>query len=63
MVTWDEIQQARLTDVLELQKVHKRLLVAKDQGVDPDPHDAEIARSVAATGWGGVGGVNAPDHY
>jgi hypothetical protein len=63
MATWDEIQQARLSDVLELQKVHKRLLAAKEQGIEPDPHDAEIARSVAATGYGGVDRINARDDY
>ncbi|MFI5697451.1 hypothetical protein ACIA58_36675 [Kribbella sp. NPDC051586] len=52
-----------MSDVLELQKVHRRLLVAKEQGVEPDPHDAEIARSVAATGFGGVDRVNARDDY
>ena len=36
MATWDEIQQARLSDVLELQKVHKRLLTAKEQGIEPE---------------------------
>jgi hypothetical protein len=63
MATWDEIQQARLTEVLELQKVHKRLRAAKEQGVEPDAHDIEVARSVAATGYGGVDRVNAPDDY
>jgi hypothetical protein len=63
MSTWDEIQHARLSEVLELQKVHKRLLAAKERGVDPDPHDAEIARSVAATGYGGIDRVNARDDY
>lgn len=63
MATWDEIQQARLTDVLELQKVHRRLVAAKEQAIEPDPHDAEIARSVAATGYGGVDRVNARDEY
>jgi hypothetical protein len=63
MATWDEIQQARLTEVQELQRVHKRLLAAKEQGVEPDPHDVEIARSVAATGYGGVDRVNARDDY
>ena len=63
MATWDEIQQARLSEVLELQKVHKRLLAAKEQGIQPDPADAEVARSVAATGYGGVDRVNAPDDY
>jgi hypothetical protein len=63
MATWDEIQQARLSEVLELQKVHKRLLAAKEQGIEPDPADVEIARSVAATGYGGIDRVNAPDDY
>lgn len=63
MATWDEIQQARLTDVLELQKVHKRLLAAKEQGIDPDPYDVEVSRSVAATGYGGIDRVNARDDY
>jgi hypothetical protein len=63
MAKWDEIQAARLRDVLELQKVHRRLLAAKEQGIEPDPADAEIARSVAATGYGGIDRVNAPDDY
>ncbi|TWD73481.1 hypothetical protein FB561_7374 [Kribbella amoyensis] len=63
MPTWEEIQEARLSDVLELQKVHKRLLAAKEQGIDPDPADAEVARSVAATGLGGIDRVNARDDY
>jgi hypothetical protein len=63
MATWDEIQQARLADVLELQKVHRRLLVAKETGIEPDPADVEIARSVAATGYGGIDRVNARDDY
>jgi hypothetical protein len=63
MTTWDEIEQARLAEVLELQKVHKRLVAAKAQGVEPDPADAEVARSVAATGYGGIDRVNAPDDY
>ncbi|GAA0622011.1 hypothetical protein HPO96_28635 [Kribbella sandramycini] len=63
MSTWEEIQEARLADVLELQKVHKRLLAAKEQGTAPDPADVEIARSVAATGYGGVDRINAPDEY
>jgi hypothetical protein len=63
MATWDEIQQARLSEVLELQKVHKRLLAAKEQGIEPEPADVEVARSVAATGYGGVDRVNAPDDY
>jgi hypothetical protein len=63
MATWDEIQQARLSNVLELQKVHRRLLAAKEQGIAPDPADVEVARSVAATGYGGIDRVNAPDDY
>ncbi|MEV0283951.1 hypothetical protein AB0H36_07485 [Kribbella sp. NPDC050820] len=63
MATWDEIQEARLADVLELQKVHKRLLAANERGIEPDPHDTEIARSVAATGYGGIDRVNARDDY
>ncbi|MEU8223442.1 hypothetical protein [Kribbella sp. NPDC048915] len=63
MATWDEIAEARLADVLELQKVHKRLLAARVQGIEPDPHDVEIARSVAATGYGGIDRVNARDDY
>ncbi|GAA1164553.1 hypothetical protein GCM10009630_73150 [Kribbella jejuensis] len=63
MATWDEIAEARLADVLELQKVHKRLLAAREQGIEPDPHDVEIARSVAATGYGGIDRVNARDDY
>jgi hypothetical protein len=63
MPTWEEIQEARLTDVLELQKVHKRLLAAKEQGIAPDPADVEVARSVAATGLGGIDRVNARDDY
>jgi hypothetical protein len=63
MATWDEIQQARLSEVLELQRVHKRLLAAKEHGIELDPADVEVARSVAATGYGGVDRVNAPDDY
>jgi hypothetical protein len=63
MATWDEIQEARLSDVLELQKVHKRLLAAREQSIEPDPYDVEIARSVAATGYGGVDRINARDDY
>jgi hypothetical protein len=63
MATWDEIQQARLSEVLDLQMVHKRLLAAREQGVEPDPADVEVARSVAATGYGGIDRVNAPDDY
>ncbi|MFC6152048.1 hypothetical protein [Mumia xiangluensis] len=63
MATWDEIAEARLADVLELQKVHKRLLAAREQKIEPDPHDVEIARSVAATGYGGIDRVNARDDY
>lgn len=63
MATWEEIQQARLSEVLELQKVHKRLLAAREQGIEPDPADFEIARSVAATGYAGIDRVNARDDY
>ena len=62
VATWEEIQEARLGEVLELQKVHHRLLAAKEQGVEPDPADAEVARSVAATGLS-VDRVNARDDY
>ena len=62
MATWDEIQEARLSEVLELQKVHHRLLAAKEQGVEPDPADIEISRSVSATGLS-VDRVNARDDY
>ncbi|MEV0789396.1 hypothetical protein [Kribbella sp. NPDC050459] len=63
MATWEEISEARLRDALEIQRVHKRLIAAKAQGVEPDPHDAEIARSVAATGYGGIDPINARDDY
>jgi hypothetical protein len=63
MATWEEIQEARLSEVLELQKVHRRLLAAKEQGFEPDPADVEIARSVAATGYGGIDRINARDDY
>ena len=62
VATWDEIQEARLSEVLELQKVHRRLLAAKEQGVEPDPADAEVARSVSATGYS-VDRINARDDY
>ncbi|GAA0947819.1 hypothetical protein GCM10009554_44840 [Kribbella koreensis] len=62
MATWDEIQEARLSEVLELQKVHHRLLAAKAQGVEPEPADVEVARSVAATGLN-VDRINARDDY
>ncbi|NEA32019.1 hypothetical protein [Streptomyces sp. SID13031] len=62
VATWDEIQEARLSEVLELQKVHHRLLAAKEQGAEPDPADVEISRSVAATGLS-VDRVNARDDY
>ena len=63
MATWEQIQEAQLREVLELQGVHKRLVAAKEQGIEPDPHDVEIARSVAATGYGGIDRVNARDDY
>ena len=63
MATWEEIQEARLREVLELQAVHHRLLAAKEQGVEPDPADVELARSVKATGLGGIDRVNARDDY
>jgi hypothetical protein len=62
MATWDEIQEARLSEVLEIQGVHRRLLAAKEQGVEPDPADIEVSRSVAATGLS-VDRVNARDDY
>lgn len=62
MATWEQIQEARLTEVLELQGVHHRLLAAKGQGTEPDPADVEIARSVGATGYS-VDRVNARDDY
>jgi hypothetical protein len=62
VATWDEIQEARLSEVLELQKVHHRLLAAKEQGVEPDPADVEIARSVGATRYS-IDRVNARDDY
>jgi hypothetical protein len=63
MATWEEIQEAHLREVLELQEVHHRLLAAKEQGVDPDPADVEVVRSVKATGLGGIDRVNARDDY
>ncbi|WP_329005708.1 hypothetical protein OHA18_20210 [Kribbella sp. NBC_00709] len=63
MATWEQIQEAQLCEVLELQGVHKRLVAAKEQGIEPDPHDVEISRSVAATGYGGIDRVNARDDY
>lgn len=63
MATWEEIQEARLRDVLEVQAVHHRLLAAKEQGIEPDPADVEVARSVKATGLGTIDRVNARDDY
>jgi hypothetical protein len=63
VATWEEIQEARLQEVLEVQAVHHRLLAAKDRGIDPDPADLEVARSVKATGLGGIDRVNARDDY
>lgn len=63
MATWEEIQEARLHEVLELQQVHHRLLAAKEQGTEPDPADVEVARSVKATGLGAIDRVNARDDY
>jgi hypothetical protein len=62
MATWEEIQEARLSEVLQLQKVHHRLLAAKELGIEPEPADVEVARSVAATGLS-VDRVNARDDY
>jgi hypothetical protein len=62
VATWEEIQAARLSEVLDLQKVHHRLLAAKEQGMEPDPADIEVARSVAATGCS-TDRVNARDDY
>jgi hypothetical protein len=63
MATWDEIQEARLREVLEVQDVHHRLLAAKEQGIEPDPADVEVARSVKAACLGGTDRVNARDDY
>jgi len=63
VANWEEIQEARLRDVLELQAVHHRLLAAKTQGTVPDPADVEVARSVKATGLGSIDRVNARDDY
>ena len=63
MATWEEIQEARMQEVLEVQAVHHRLLAAKEQGIDPEPSDLEVARSVKATGLGGIDRVNARDDY
>jgi len=63
VATWEAIQEARLNEVLELQKVHHRLLAAKEQGIEPDPADVEVARSVAATGYGGIDRINARGDY
>ncbi|GAA1559710.1 hypothetical protein GCM10009789_11340 [Kribbella sancticallisti] len=63
MATWEEIQEARLSEVLQLQAVHHRLLAAKAQGIEADPADIEVARSVKATGLGGIDRVNARDDY
>lgn len=63
MATWEEIQEARLRDALELQAVHRRLVAAKERGIEPDPADVEVARSVRATGLGSIDRVNARDDY
>ena len=63
MSTWEEIEAARLADVLEEQALHRRLLAAQEAGEEPDSADAEAAARLNSSPFRYFDRVNARDEY
>lgn len=60
MATYDE-DGTLLRLVQEKQALHRRLMRAKRNGVEPDPADVEAAAQLNASPYAGFDRVNAPD--
>jgi hypothetical protein len=63
MTTWQEIEAARLAEVQEQQALHRRLLAARQAGLEPDPADVEAAEKLNASPFQHFDRVNARDEY
>ena len=50
-------------DPAEVQAVHRRLLAAKEQGIDPAPDDVEMNRRIMASPYWQFDRPWAPDDY
>ncbi len=61
-MSWHEDEAARcLAEVQEKQAVHRRLIAARNAGVEPDPADVAAAARWNASPYRDYDRVNAPD--
>lgn len=63
MATWEEIEAARLAEVIEQQELHRRLVAAREAGREPDPEDVEAAAMLNASPYRHFDRINARDDY
>jgi hypothetical protein len=63
LATWEEIEAARLAEVLERQALHRRLLAAREAGVVPEPDDVVAAIDEHASPYRDLDRINARDDY
>lgn len=60
-MTNNEYEAAGIAHVQAIQALHRRILAAKDAGIEPDPADLEAAAAYNASGYRDFDRVNAPD--
>jgi hypothetical protein len=63
VATWEEIEAARLAEVLERQALHRRLAAARQAGMTPDVDDVLAAIDEHASPYRDFDRINARDDY
>lgn len=58
-----EYEAAGVAHVQAIQALHRRILAAKDAGLEPDPADLEAAAAYNASQYSGFDRINRPDDY